>query len=69
MVKSGIAKQHNKQHVQNNINGLKNIKLIHAKEKPPDLKLILTNSLFTNKTAGIFKAQTADGAVVQATFT
>ena len=41
--------------VENNVNGFKNIKLIHAKRQPPNLKRNLTNSLFTNKTAGVFK--------------
>ena len=41
--------------VENNVNGFKNIRLIHAKRRPPNLKRILTNSLFTKKTAGVFK--------------
>ena len=41
--------------VNNNVNGFKNIKLIHAKRQPPNLKIILTNSLLTNKTPGAFK--------------
>ena len=41
--------------VENNVNGFKNIRLIHAERQPPNLKRILTNSLFTNKTAGIFQ--------------
>ena len=40
--------------VENNVNGFKNIRLIHAKRQPPNLKRILTNSLFKNKTAGVF---------------
>ena len=41
--------------VENDVNGFKNIRLIHAKRQPPNLKRILTNSLFTNKTVGVFK--------------
>ena len=41
--------------VENNVNGFKNIRLIHVKRQPLNLKRILTNSLFTNKTAGVFK--------------
>ena len=41
--------------VENNVNGFKNIRLIHAKRRPPNLTRILTNSLFTKKTAGVFK--------------
>ena len=41
--------------VENNVNDLKNIRLIHAKGQPPNLKRILTNSLFANKIAGVFK--------------
>ena len=40
--------------VENNINSFKN-RLIHAKWQPPNLKRILTNSLFANKIAAIFK--------------
>ena len=50
LIKSGVNTL-----VGNNVNGFKNIKLIHAKRQPPNLKRILTNSLFTNKTAAIFK--------------
>ena len=50
LVKSGVNTL-----VENNVNGFKNIMLIHAKRQPPNLKRILTNSLFTNKTAGVFK--------------
>ena len=50
LVKSGVNTL-----VENNVNGFKNIRLIHAKRQPPNLKIILTNSLFTNKTAGVFK--------------
>ena len=50
LVKSGVNTL-----VENNVNGFKNIRLIHAKRQPPNLKRILTNSLFTNKTAGVFK--------------
>ena len=50
MVKSGVNTL-----VENNVNDFKNIRLIHAKRQLPNLKKILTNSLFTNKTAGIFK--------------
>ena len=42
--------------VENNDNGFKNIKLIHARQQPLNLKRILANSLFTNKTAGVFKS-------------
>ena len=38
-----------------NVNDFKNIRLIHAKRQHPNLKRILTNSLFANKTAGVFK--------------
>ena len=41
--------------VKNNLNKFKNIRSIHAKRQPSNLKRILTNSLFTNKTAGICK--------------
>ena len=41
--------------VENNVNVFKNIRLIDAKRHPPNLKKALTNSLFTNKTAGVFK--------------
>ena len=41
--------------VENNINGIENIRLIYAKRQPPNLKRILTNFLFTNKTTGVFK--------------
>ena len=50
MVKSGVNTQ-----VENNADGFKNIKLIHAKREPSNLKRIATNSLFTLKTAGVFK--------------
>ena len=50
LIKSGVNTL-----VENNINGFKNIRLIHAKRQPPNLKRILTNSLFKNKTAGVFK--------------
>ena len=50
MLKSGVNTL-----VENKVNGFKNIRLIHAKRRPPNLKRILTNSLFTNKTAGVFK--------------
>ena len=50
LVKSGVNTL-----VENNVNGFKNIRLIHAKRQPPNLKRILTNSLFTNKTVGVFK--------------
>ena len=50
LVKSGVNTL-----VENNVNGFKNINLIHAKRRPPNLKRILTNSLFTNQTAGVFK--------------
>ena len=50
MIKSGVNTL-----VENNVNGFKNIRLIHAKRQPPNLKTILTSSLFTNKTAGVFK--------------
>ena len=50
LVKSGLNML-----VENNVNGFKNIRLIHAKRQPPNLKGILTNFLFTNKTAGVFK--------------
>ena len=49
LVKSGVSTL-----VQNNVNGFKNIRLIHAKRQPPNLKRTLTNSLFTNKTAGAY---------------
>ena len=41
--------------VENNVNSFKNIRLIHAKRQPPNLKRILTNSLFTNEIVGVFK--------------
>ena len=41
--------------VENNVNGFKNIMLIHGKRQSPNLKRILTNSLFTNKTTDVFK--------------
>ena len=44
LVKSGVNKL-----VENNVNGFKYIRLIHAKRQPPNLKRILTNSFFTNK--------------------
>ena len=50
LVKSGVNTP-----AENNINGFKNIRLIQAKRQPPNLQRIFTNSLFTNKTAGIFK--------------
>ena len=50
LVKSGVNTL-----VENNVNGFKNIRLIHAKRQSPKLKRILTNSLFTNKTVGVFK--------------
>ena len=50
LIKSGVNTL-----VENNVNGFKNIRLIHGKRQPPNLKRILTNSLFTNKTAGLFK--------------
>ena len=42
--------------VENNVNDFKNVRLIHAKRQPPNLKRILTNSLFINKAAGVFKS-------------
>ena len=50
LVKSGVNAL-----VENNINGYRNIRLIHAKRQPPNLKRILTYSLFTDKTVGVFK--------------
>ena len=50
LIKSGVNKL-----VENNVNGFKIIRLIHAKRQPPNLKRIFTNSLFTNVTAGVFK--------------
>ena len=41
--------------VENNVNGFKNIMLIHARRQLLNLKRILINCLFTNKTAGVFK--------------
>ena len=41
--------------VETYVNGFKNIRLIRPKRQPPNLKRILTNSLFTNETAGVFK--------------
>ena len=41
----------------NNVNGFKNINLIHAKRQPPNLKRILTKSLFTNQEPGVFKCR------------
>ena len=52
LVKSGVNTL-----VENNVNGFKNIRLIHAKRQPPNLKRIFTNSLFANKTAGVFKCE------------
>ena len=59
LVKSGVNKL-----IENSVNGFKNISLIYAKRKPPNLKRILTtsNSLFTNKIAGIYKC--SDGRFV-----
>ena len=51
LVKSGVNTL-----VANNVNRFKNIKLIHAKRHPPNLKRILTYSLLTNQTAGVFKS-------------
>ena len=42
--------------VENNVNGFKKIRLIHGKQQPPNIKRVLTNSLFTNKAAGVFKS-------------
>ena len=50
LVKSGVNVP-----VENNVNGFKNIRLIYVKRQPPNLKRIITNSLFTNQTAGAFK--------------
>ena len=50
LIKSGVYTL-----VENNVDGFKNIRLIHAKRQPPNLKRILTNSLFTNRTVGVFK--------------
>ena len=50
LVKSGVNAP-----VENNVNGFKNIKLIHAKRQPANLIQILANSLFTSKTDGVFK--------------
>ena len=50
LVKSGVNTL-----VENNVNVFKNIKLIHAKRQPPNLKRILKNFLFTNNTTGLFK--------------
>ena len=50
LVKSGVNTL-----VENNVNGFKKIKLIHAKRQPPNLKRIIRNSLFTDKTADVFK--------------
>ena len=41
--------------VENNVNGFKSIKLIHAKWQLPIVKRILINSLFTNQTVDLFK--------------
>ena len=41
----------------NNVDGFKNINLIHAKRQPPNLKRILTKSLFSNQETGVFKCQ------------
>ena len=49
LVKSGVNTL-----VENNVNPFKNIRLIHAKRQPSNLKRILTNPLFTNKTARVF---------------
>ena len=49
-VKSGINTL-----VENSVNGFKSIKLIVAKRQPPKLKIVLTNSLFTNQRADVFK--------------
>ena len=50
LVKSGINAL-----VENYVNIFKNIRLIHTKRQPPNLKRILTNSLFTNNITGVFK--------------
>ena len=50
MIKSGVNTL-----VENNVIGFKKIRLIHTKRQPPNLKRNLTNSLFTNKIAGVFK--------------
>ena len=50
LIKSGVNTL-----VENNVNGFKNIGLVHAKRQPPNLKKVLTNFLFTNKTADVFK--------------
>ena len=50
MVKSGVNTL-----VENNVNGFKKIKLIHAKRQPLNRKRIIRNCLFTDKTADVFK--------------
>ena len=50
LVKSGVNAL-----VENYVNIFKNIRLIHTKRQPANLKRILTNSLFTNNITGVFK--------------
>ena len=50
LVKSGVNTL-----IENNVNGFKDIKLIHAKRQPPNLKRLLTQSLFTSQTSGVFQ--------------
>ena len=45
--------------VENNVNGFRNIRLIHAKRQRPNLKRILSNSLFRNKQLVYLNAETA----------
>ena len=51
LVKSGVNTL-----AKNNVNGFKKIRLIHAKRQPLNLKRIIRNSLFTDKTADVFKS-------------
>ena len=54
--------------VENNVNGFKNIRLVLAKRQPPNLKRILTNSLFTNKITSVFMLR-QQVPMLSATFT
>ena len=63
LIKSGVNTL-----VENNVNDFKKIRLILAKRQPPNLKRILTNSLFTNKITGVFMLR-QQVPMLSATFT